>query len=395
MEVLLVNTPEGTLPDWTADLVRDSGWEATTATDYPSAIETARNRPIDVIVLAQPRQHDGEHDSELGKLRRLIGLQRIAAIMLVETTPQTQPDPKTLFDVVGRDICPAELRGRLSMIERYHQRSRWMEQELRNMERLGKRLNQHFREVDQEMRLAASLQRDFLPKIKAPIRNARFATIYRPASWVSGDMFDIFRIDEDHTGFYVADAVGHGLAASLLTMFIKRAIVPKHVDGDGYTILSPSQTMAVLNDTLAAQSLPNCQFVTAWYGLLDHRSLTLRYARGGHPYPVLVTGDGMINELKSSGGLLGLFAGEEFPTSELQLHPGDKLLLYTDGVETAFQPADEAHLNTTAYLSTFESLAGLSIRDMFREIEAQLDDETGSLSPRDDITLVGFEILDE
>ena len=134
------------------------------------------------------------------------------------------------------------------------------------------------------------LQRDFLPRITGPIENVGIATIYRPASSVSGDIFDIFRIDEDHTGFYIADAVGHGMAASLLTMFIKRAIVPKRVDGNDYVILTPSETLTNLNDALADQSLPNYQFVTACYGLINHRTLTLQYARGGHPYPLLITG---------------------------------------------------------------------------------------------------------
>ena len=99
-------------------------------------------------------------------------------------------------------------------------------------------------------------------------------------------MFDVVRIDKDHTGIYIADAVGHGLAASLLTMFIKRAIVPKREADHGHTVLDPAEVLTVLNDVLAEQSLPNCQFVTACYAVLDHRTLTLRYARGGHPAPL-------------------------------------------------------------------------------------------------------------
>jgi sigma-B regulation protein RsbU (phosphoserine phosphatase) len=395
MHAMVVNPPEHALPYEATNLLHDIGWKITTAEDYRSALEVARTGPIDVILMPQPDPDEpaGASTGELAKLMRLIDVRRIATIMLAEGD-QTRSDSQALIDVVDRDVSPAELRGRLTMIERYHERFRRMEQEVRNMERLGKRLNQHFREVDQEMRLAARLQRDFLPRIKNPIRNTRFATVYRPASWVSGDMFDVFRIDEEHTGFYVADAVGHGMAASLLTMFIKRSIVPKRVDGDSYTILSPAEVMAILNDALADQSLPNCQFVTACYGLLNHRTLTLEYARGGHPYPVLITADGIVSELESSGALLGLFKGEDFPVNEVQLHPGDKVLVYTDGVELAFQAAEGATLDTTAYLSAFKAVASLPIQDMLREMEAQLDDEAGSLNPRDDITLLGLEVLE-
>jgi sigma-B regulation protein RsbU (phosphoserine phosphatase) len=327
-------------------------------------------------------------------LIRLIDVRQITTVMVTNEPPPPQSATPSSIDAVPADVSLAELRGRFTMIERYHQHVKRMEEELRNMERLGKRLNEHFREVDQEMQLAARLQRDFLPQVSEPIGNAQFATVYRPASWVSGDIFDIFRIDEEQTGFYVADAVGHGMAASLLTMFIKRSIVPKEVNGDRYTVASPSDILTALNDSLADQALPNCQFVTACYGLFNHRTRTLEYARGGHPYPILITAEGIVSELKTAGGLLGLFKGNEFPSLKTQLNPGDKVLWFTDGVELAFQPASDERLDTTAYHKAFESMAALPIQDMARQLDILLDNETGSLKPHDDVTIVGLEILD-
>jgi sigma-B regulation protein RsbU (phosphoserine phosphatase) len=324
---------------------------------------------------------------------RIIDAQRIAAVVLADRTPPETAHDGSLVEVVDRDISIAELRGRFVMIDRYYGHFKRMENELRNMERLGKRLDEHFRELDQEMQLAGRLQRDFLPQLDEPICNVQFATLYRPASWVSGDTFDVFRIDERYTGFYVADAVGHGMAASLLTMFIRRAIVPKHVGRDGYTVLGPSETMATLNDALADQSLPNCQFVTACYALLDHQTLNLRYARGGHPYPILITDEGIVSELKVSGGLLGVSKGQEFATFEIQLRPGDKLLLYTDGVELAFQSGDGNTPDTSAYQRVFEKLAPLPLKQMLAQIDAELDKSKGSLKPSDDITITGLEVL--
>ncbi|HAU37257.1 MAG TPA: hypothetical protein DCX07_06020, partial [Phycisphaerales bacterium] len=70
-----------------------------------------------------------------------------------------------------------------------------------------------FVELGEEMRLAARLQRDFLPRRLPEVGPARFGVLYRPATWVSGDIYDILRLDETHVGFYVADAVGHGMPA--------------------------------------------------------------------------------------------------------------------------------------------------------------------------------------
>ncbi len=395
MQVLVVDLPKGSLPDGTTELLGDIGWKVTPAADYRAALERAKSGSIDAVILCEPYRNltPDRQPPEFRELLRCLDSQRIAALMLSDRAESSRADSRSLIEVVNPAISHAELKGRLAMIERYHGLLKRMEQELRNMERLSVRLNEHFREVDEELRLAGRLQRDFLPDISKPIGKIQIATVYRPASWVSGDMFDVFRIDEDHTGIYVADAVGHGMAAGLLTMFIKRSIVPKLVMGEEYSVLSPSEVMAGLNDAMSDQSLPNGQFVTACYALLNHKTMTLQYARGGHPYPIHITAAGVASEMKAAGGLLGLFEGEEFPVFETQLSPGDKVLFYTDGVEIAFQGDTETSLNTKSYQRAFESLANLPVATMMQHIENRLDGESGSLNPQDDVTIVGLEVL--
>ena len=397
MHVLLLDPPDASLPPAMVEAIRSDDWRVSTASNYNAAVDITRAEDISAVLLASPSTDRSRPsvDSEYQKFIRHVERQRIAAIVLEGSSNSLVSNDQSLIDFVDRGIAPAELRGRLFMIDRYHGHLSRVEQELHNMERLGKRLNEHFREVDQEMRLAGRLQYDFLPSLKKPFGNLNFAGLYRPASWVSGDMYDVFRIDEHHIGMYIADAVGHGMAASLLTMFIKRAIVSKRVNGSQYTVLSPSETIGLLNKALLDQALPNYQFVTACYAVIDQRTLTLRYARGGHPYPLLISPNGTSTEIKTSGGLLGLFDDEDFPTMEMQLQPGDKLLLYTDGVELAFQAEDKGDLNTTAYQQVFEDCKHLPVEDMMRSIENHLDTGEGSLSPRDDVTLLGFEVLGE
>ena len=152
--------------------------------------------------------------------------------------------------------------------------------------------------------------------------------------------------------------------------------------------------MAALNDALAAQSLPNCQFVTACYAILNHRTLELQYARGGHPFPLLIGADGAVRELKSAGGLLGLAQGEQFPTAATQLKPGDKLILYTDGLDLAFDRQGAEPSDPSAHHAVLSALSGLPVGEMLARFEARLDDTPGSLSPYDDITILGLEILE-
>jgi len=394
MFVMLVDSRDRVLPQGTVDMLADMACGTVTVDSYDAALCTARDQPVDAIVLCEPPPSlQQELATPYQKLLRFASSKRIATVLLTDASLERPGEPRASINVVPTSVSLDELRGRFAMIDRYQAQVRHLENELQNMERLGKRLNEHFREVDQEMRLAARLQRDFLPDVREPISNIQFATLFRPASWVSGDIFDVFRIDEDHTGFYIADAVGHGLASSLLTMFIKRSIVPKRVNGEGYEIAAPSEVLRTLNDALVDQALPHCQFVTACYGIINHKTRAFRYARGGHPYPLLITSEGYVSDLKTSGGLLGLFHEGEFPEYEGSLEVGDKLILYTDGVEMAFQDGAEDRLDIHAYHKCFEEFGGLPVRHMVDRLNGLLETEEGSLSPRDDVTIVALEVL--
>lgn len=326
------------------------------------------------------------------RLQGRIGDARIGVILVMPTAEGAEDEPPSDgMDIVDPSISPDELFGRLAVMARYRPVIEQYERELRNMQRLGKKLNHHFTEIDQEMRLASRLQRDFLPRELPDVDGIHIGTIFRPASWVSGDIYDIFRIDEDHIGLYIADVVGHGMAAGLLTMFIKRSVVPKRIYGNDYEILEPGHVLSQLNDSLWSQNLPNCQFVTTCYCLYNTRTHRLQVARGGHPYPIRVGASGEVSEIRSSGGLMGLFENEQFETVTTELLPGEKLLLYSDGVEMAFLEKREASHAQPRYKKEFQSVANLPAAELIDRLGRLLDAEEGSLTPHDDVTVIALE----
>jgi len=338
-------------------------------------------------------------------LDSLSGLRTSAVIM----APQAPADPpgagprQVLVSYADpAATTPEELWGRLSTMLDYRPLIRRIDREVSNMERLGRRLNHHFTQLDQEMRLASRLQQEFLPRQLPEVGPARFAAIFRPASWVSGDIYDVVRLDETHVGFYVGDAVGHGVAAGLLTMFIKQSIWTKQISGREYRLIRPDRTLGNLNQNLIIQKLPNSHFVTACYCLLDTRTLELTFARGGHPYPLHLTRDGRLTELLVAGGLLGIFPEEHYPARTVQLAPGDKVILYSDGVEYGFgderdRPKDACLPAGTArprFQEEVLAAAGLSAPKMARYLTEILDSQTGSLNPQDDLTVIILEITE-
>jgi sigma-B regulation protein RsbU (phosphoserine phosphatase) len=261
--------------------------------------------------------------------------------------------------------------------------------EVNILRRRDETLNYHMHRLDEELRLAARIQQDFLPKSLPQVGQVYFHTLFRPAGYVSGDLYDVMRLDERRIGFYIADAVGHGMPAALLTMFLKHALVTKEIGPAGYRLLAPSETLQRLNETLIAQNLSHAAIATALYGVIDVQTRQVTMSRAGHPLPLVLSADGTLTKIESEGGLLGVFPDERFADATFTLHPGDRLVLFTDGVEIGFggrTPIDESawHLELTQR----NALGG---NELIMDLSRKLDDSAGSLDPKDDLTLIVVE----
>ncbi|KKK85439.1 hypothetical protein LCGC14_2773290, partial [marine sediment metagenome] len=241
-------------------------------------------------------------------------------------------------------------------------------------------------EFDEQMRLAARLQRDFLPQTMPEVGSARFAALFRPAAWVSGDMYDIFRLDEHRVGFYVADVVGHGMPAALLTIYIKKSLQTKRILGHSYEIVPPSITLTLLNDDICQQGLTSCQFCTAWYGIVDTRTLRLRFSRGGHP-PALLIGPGKsVRQLDAAGPLLGVFPGETFQGQEVTMTPGQRVVVFSDGAEEAL--GNESDEQDSGLVRACRELLHLPVDEMALQLTARIDERRADSFHGDDVTVL-------
>jgi sigma-B regulation protein RsbU (phosphoserine phosphatase) len=248
----------------------------------------------------------------------------------------------------------------------------------------------YMQRLDEEMRLAARLQQDFLPKKLPQIGRVHFHTLFRPAGYVSGDLYDVMRLDERHVGFYMADAVGHGMPAALLTMFMKNALLTKQITADGYRLLKPGQTMARLNESLVGQNLSYATFATAIYGHVNADTLEVTLARGGHPSPMLLGADGNMQMVGCEGSLLGIFPDEQYDDTTIRLSPSDRLFVYTDGIEVAFSDSDQ--IDARRWREELLARRELPTEALLAEFARHLDRESGSLAPKDDLTMIVIEV---
>ncbi len=251
------------------------------------------------------------------------------------------------------------------------------------------RLRDHSRHLDEQLRLAQRLQMDFLPRRMPVLESVRFAARLEPAAWVAGDFYDVFRLDEQHVGFYVADAVGHGIPAALLTVFVKKSLQTKRIHGNAYDLIPPDRALRLLNADLLSAELQETPFVTMVYGIYNEATRECTYARAGHPKPLLLGPQGGLQQLEGEGPLLGIFPDATFAACRRRLEPGQRLLLYTDGAERVEpgRPASPERLFEivrTASLLPLETLLD-SILDAVRGA-------TGGHRLADDVTLVALEV---
>jgi sigma-B regulation protein RsbU (phosphoserine phosphatase) len=288
--------------------------------------------------------------------------------------------------VSAGSASPEELLAQVRVLERWHKaRSQWLARAA-EAQQFNQRLQQAYQQIEMDLRMARRLQASFLPRSLPAVGPVRFAVSYRPCGEVGGDFYDVFRLDELHVGFYVADAMGHGVPASLLTIFLKKAVLPKEVTGTSYRLVPPEEVLARLNRDLIAQGLAELPFITMVYGLLNCRDGRLRLARAAHPHPVYLPRDGEPEQWQTPGTLLGIFEAE-YPPIQRDLRPGDKLLVYTDGLPHA--GAGPAGI-PDGLLATAVEHRGLPIQAF---VERLSNDLFAQQPQPDDFTLLGVEIL--
>lgn len=378
-----------------AALLARSEWRFIISSMQAAADKIGQQDLAAAIVLA-PRTYFNGHQKELIHVLDQLVQRQIGAIVLTDG----QEDLETARRMTSADglmaarlDCPQdELVGRLAGLAAARPIIDQLQRENAMLRKFDTGLNSQITQMDEEMRLAARLQVDFLPRTLPNVGACSFNVLFRPASYVSGDIYDVARLDEDHVGFFIADAVGHGMPAALLTIFIKRTLQTKEILGSGYRIIKPDEALAHLNNELVKQELSLCQFVTMAYGIINTSTLVLEWARAGHPLPMLLRTRGSAQDIEVDGALLGVFPDEKFPLAQQQLAPGDSVLLYSDGFESAF--TDPAGLINERYRAEFGKLAGPMPQKRFQDMVHELDKQEGSLHQRDDLTALMLTIAE-
>jgi len=190
--------------------------------------------------------------------------------------------------------------------------------------------------IEQELRVARSIQQALLPKDMPLLDGWQITPYYQPAREVGGDFYDIFELEDGRLGVVEGDATGKGMPAALVasaTSSMLRAVA------QAFGSSSAGEVLSRVNETLVAR-IPANMFVTCFYTILEPNSARLSYANAGHDLPYLWRG-GDAEELRAKGMPLGLMPGMEYEEKQIELDYGEGVLFYTDGLVEAHDPKGE------------------------------------------------------
>jgi phosphoserine phosphatase RsbU/P len=178
--------------------------------------------------------------------------------------------------------------------------------------------------VENELAIAREIQTSILPRSSPELKNLRIAAVYRPMTAVAGDFYEFLPVNQHLMGVLVADVTGHGVPAALIAAMIKVAI-----QSIAYCAHDPREVLRGLNRILCGQL--SDQFVSAAYLWLDTQNHKAVYSAAGHP-PLLRWRQGKLERIESNGLLFGVIPEPDYPVCEMVINPGERFLLYTDGV---------------------------------------------------------------
>lgn len=242
--------------------------------------------------------------------------------------------------------------------------------------------------VERELELAAEVQRNLLPGKLPTFKHYDFAAYLQPARQVGGDFYDVMRLDDDHIGMLIADVADKGFHAALFMAVVRTLFYEQ-----SKLSLSPADVALSVHQGMFDVTTADDTFVTVFYAVLNQKNGRLSYVRAGHDRPLLVR-RGQVTQLGGADRFLGMLPELSLTEHELQLEPGDKLVMYSDGIPDAVDLRDEPfgleQLKQTVIHGHDEGAD-----EMINRIASVLNEWTDGADPFDDCTLLVLEVKED
>ena len=283
------------------------------------------------------------------------------------------------FEIMQQEIdrTSLALNRQMDTIRRMEREQMEQENMIREQERIVK-----------ELSTARQIQNSVLPHIFPPFPERKEIDLFAsmdPARDVGGDFYDFFFIDEDHLCLVIADVSGKGIPAALFMMFSKRII-----EDFAKIEHSVSEILRKTNEVLCDNNQAE-MFVTVWLGILEISTGRMAASNAGHEYPAICKKDGSFELYKDKHGfVIGGMPGVRYKEYALQMEPGDKIFVYTDGVPEATAGSGEM-FGAERMTAALNTCADGRPEEILRRVRSAVDDFVGDAEQFDDLTMMCLE----
>jgi serine phosphatase RsbU (regulator of sigma subunit)/catechol 2,3-dioxygenase-like lactoylglutathione lyase family enzyme len=237
------------------------------------------------------------------------------------------------------------------------------------------------RRATQEIEIAKQVQARLFPQTQPPLKTLEYAGICIQARKVGGDYYDFLNLGSERIGFVVGDISGKGIAAALLMANLQANLRSQCA----IALDQPQRFLRSVNE-LFCENTPDGSFATLLFAEYDDTSSRLRYANCGHLPALLLHSDSSLERLEATATVMGIFKDWDCTIGECQLHPGDTLAIYTDGITETYDSSDE-QFGEQRLIEALQRHSQVSSQAAL----ASIVDEVRRFSPyeqHDDITLI-------
>ena len=308
---------------------------------------------------------------------------------LLEKAPVDRQHMERRFYIDGRPVTkylefsarPIQFQGRRMILVIIY--------DITEIEAQKRELEAKQTQIDRDLEAAAGIQQSLLPHHAPDIPAIRTAWQFEPCDRVGGDIFQIHQTGEAAISAYVLDVCGHGVSAALVavtvTQFLQGLQNRMRMSGKRF---APQAVLERLNNAFPLDRFDS--YFTIVYVNLDLRTGELTYANAGHVPPLLLRADGTLATLSQHGTVIGAGAEADFGQESVWLSPGDRLILYTDGLTDNFGPRGERD-GRGLFLTALGGLAGEPVNELVTAVLEQSRDLRGDAAPSDDVSLLAIE----
>jgi sigma-B regulation protein RsbU (phosphoserine phosphatase) len=244
---------------------------------------------------------------------------------------------------------------------------------------------------EKDLKSAHEIQQNIIPSGYPAFPEHQEIDLYailKPAESIGGDLYDYYFIDDDHLLIAIGDVSGKGIPASLF-MAIASTLIKSNSN-----ILSSSEIIEKVNRELGDRN-PNQYFLTLFIGILNIRTGIMDYCNAAHNYPYILHPDGTVQPLSKSHGIpLGIYKNRAYKSTTTELHFGDLILLYTDGVINSRDSAG-THYGDDKLKSNMQSMGDLTAKEVVTRLLQSINIYEGENLQSDDISLMALKYLNK